>query len=162
MRLGGTPDPAKTSRVGFLDRRAVRSDLTWWRGPPPIRFGIAIGITIGGTPVGIATRSPTVAHLVLTPLLVMLVWMLAIVARRIYTDMHPYVPPRWLAAARATLGDDLVSASLRQVIDRSGHAPDRPLQRLELIQALIDQQRLRDDARKAAGSVRLGDVAGCN
>lgn len=160
MTLGVTTKPAIKSEVGFLDRLAVRSDIAAWRGPPPVRLGIAIGLTLGGTPVAIAAHSPSMALAVIAPLLVMLAWMIAIVVRRIYTDMHPYVPPRWLAAARVTAGGDLVTAALQRLAERSWHDPDRPLRRDELTQAIVDQQRQRDDARKAAKGVRLSDVAG--
>ena len=160
MTFGVTTKPSTESRPSFLDWLAVRSDIAAWRGPPPVRLGMAIGLTIGGTPVAIAARSPNMALAVLAPLLVMLAWMIAIVVRRIYTDMHPYVPPRWLAAARLTVGDEVVAPALRQLAERSWYDPDRPLRHDELTQAIVNEQRLRDDARKAAKGVRLSEAAG--
>jgi hypothetical protein len=140
--------------IGLLDRLAVRSDLASWRMPPPLPIAIAFGTAFSGVPVAVATGSVLLAKLLVTPLVMLLLWLFPLIIRRVWCEMHPYVPARWLAAARATFGHDLVAAALDSLRDQACADPDRVLRRGEVIEAIIDQRHRLGDARK------LGSVCG--
>ena len=74
------------------------------------------------------------------------------------SDLYPYVPVRWLAAAQATFGYDLIAAALDDLRRQTAYDPDRVLQRSEVIEAIIAERRRLVDARKAADGLKLRDV----
>jgi len=143
--------------VGLLDRLAVRSDVASWRMPPPLPIAIAFGTALGGMPVAAATGSALLAKVLVAPLVMLVLWLVPLIVRRVWCEMHPYAPARWFAAAKATFGSDLIAAALNGLRDRPCGDPDRVLRRGELIEAIIDQRHRLGDARKAAAGMRLGD-----
>ena len=143
--------------VGLLDRLAVRSDVASWCMPPPFPIGIAFGTAFGGMPVAAATGSVLLAKVLVSPLVMLVFWLVPLIVRRVWCEMHPYVPARWFAAAQVTFGQDLIAAALDSLRDRACADPDRVIRRSELIEAITDQRHRMADACQAAAGVRLGD-----
>lgn len=158
MTPAGT-DTGAHARIGLLDRIAVRSDMANWRMPSPWAIGFGISSGIMAFPVIKVTGSLTIAGILFVLSLVTVVWLTALMIRRAWCERHPYLPPRWLAAARATMGDDLIDAALEQLRDTPPRDPERVLRRGEMIEAILDECRARLDARNASAGVRLGGAA---
>jgi hypothetical protein len=154
----GATDTVACVCVGLLDRIAVRSDIANWRMPSPWVIGFGISSAIAVFPVIKVTGNLTIAEILLLFSLVTVAWLIALMIRRAWCERHPYMPPRWLAVARAIMGDDLIDAALERLRDTPPHGHDRVLRRGEMIEAILDEQHARLDARKAATGVRL-DVA---
>ena len=157
MILGAT-DTGAQARIGMLGRIAVRSDMANWRMPSPWAIGFGIGSGILAFPVIKVTGSLTIAGILFGLSLLTVVWLTALMIRRAWCERHPYLPPRWLAVARATMGDDLIDAALERLRDTPPRGHDRVLRRGEMIEAILDERRARLDAGKAATGVRLGDA----
>jgi hypothetical protein len=145
--------------VGLLDRIAVRSDIANWRMPSPWVIGFGISSAIAVFPVIKVTGNLTIAEILLLFSLVTVAWLIALMIRRAWCERHPYMPPRWLAVARAIMGDDLIDAALERLRDTPPHGHDRVLRRGEMIEAILDEQYARFDARNAATGVRLDAAA---
>jgi hypothetical protein len=154
----GATDTVAYVCVSLLDRIAVRSDIANWRMPSPWVIGLGISSAIAVFPVIKVARNVTIAGMMLLLSLVTVAWLIALMIRRAWCERHPYLPPRWLAVARAMMGDDLIDAALERLRDTPPHGHDRVLRRGEMIEAILDEQHARLDARKAATGVRL-DVA---
>jgi len=148
-------DTATGGAVTLLDRITVRNDVANWRRPSPWAIAIGIGSSLAALPVAAATgsRSAGVPLLVLSVL--MMAWLAALLVRRLWCDRHPYLSPRWLAAARATLGDALIEAALERLRDTVRYDPERVVRRGEMIEAILDEREARRDIARAATGVRL-------
>lgn len=157
MTLGAT-DTETHVRISMLDRIAVRSDMANWRMPSPWAIGFGISSGIMAFPVIKVTGSLMIAGILFVLSLVTVVWLTALMIRRAWCERHPYLPPRWLTVARATMGDDLIDAALERLRDTPPGSHDRVLRRGEMIEAILDERHARLDARKAATGVRLGDA----
>lgn len=126
----GATDTVACVCVGLLDRIAVRSDIANWRMPSPWVIGFGISSAIAVFPVIKVTGNLTIAEILLLFSLVTVAWLIALMIRRAWCERHPYMPPRWLAVARAIMGDDLIDAALERLRDtpacsRPGSAPRR-------------------------------------
>jgi hypothetical protein len=151
-------DPGAGNRIGMLDRIAVRSDMANCRMPSPWAIGFGISSASVAFPVIKVTGSLMIAGILLLLSLMMVVWLTALMIRRGWCERYPYLPPRWLMAARVTMGDDLIDAALERLCDTARRGHHRVLRRGEMIEAILDEQHARTDARKAATGVRLGDA----
>jgi hypothetical protein len=124
-------DPGAGNRIGMLDRIAVRSDMANCRMPSPWAIGFGISSASVAFPVIKVTGSLMIAGILLLLSLVMVAWLTALMIRRGWCERYPYLPPRWLMAARVTMGDDLIDAALERLCDtppawsRPGSAPGR-------------------------------------
>ena len=141
----------------LLDRLAVRSDVASWRMPPPLPVAIAFGTAFGGVPVAVATGSVLLARVLVAPLVMLLLWLVPLIVRRVWCKVHPYVPARWVAAAQATFGHDLIATALDSLRDQACADPNRVVRRGELIEAIIARRHRLGDAPKAAAGLRLSD-----
>jgi hypothetical protein len=47
-----------------------------------------------------ATGSVLMAKVLLSPLVILVLWLVPLIICRVWCEMHPYVPARWLAAAQ--------------------------------------------------------------
>jgi hypothetical protein len=155
----GVTDTGAQAPIGMLDRIAVRSDMANWRMPSPWAIGFGISSAIVAFPVVKVSGSRIVAGILLVLSLMTVVWLTALMIRRAWCERYPYLPPRWLAVARATMGDDLIDAAVERLRDTPPRRHDRVLRRGEMIEAILDERHARSDARKAATGVRLGDAA---
>jgi hypothetical protein len=151
----GATETVACVRVGLLDRIAVRSDIANWRMPSPWMIGLGISSAIVAFPVMKVTGNLTIAGILLLLSLVTVAWLIALMIRRACCEHHPYLPPRWLAAARAIMGDNLIDAALERLRDTPPRGHDRVLRRGEMIKAILDEQHARLDACNAATGVRL-------
>ena len=124
MTLGAT-DTETHVRISMLDRIAVRSDMANWRMPSPWAIGFGIGSGILAFPVIKVTGSLTIAGILFVLSLVTVMWLTALMIRRAWCERHPYLPPRWLTVARATMGDDLIDAALERLRDTPPGSHDR-------------------------------------
>lgn len=113
----GVIDIGMSSRAGLLDRIAVRSDIANWRMPLPWPIALGIASAIMAWLVATAFGNLVLTAMLLALSLVLLAWLAAPMIRRAWCEYHPYLPPRWLADARATLGNDLIDAALDRVRD---------------------------------------------
>jgi hypothetical protein len=155
----GATDTVACVCVGLLDRIAVRSDIANWRMPSPWVIGFGISSAIAVFPVIRVTGNVTITGILLLFSLVTVAWLIALMIRRAWCERHPYMPPRWLAVARAIMGDDLIDAALERLRDTPPRGHDRVLRRGEMIEAILDEQYARFDARNAATGVRLDAAA---
>jgi small-conductance mechanosensitive channel len=155
----GATDTVACVCVGLLDRIAVRSDIANWRMPSPWVIGFGISSAIAVFPVIKVTGNLTIAEILLLFSLVTVAWLIALMIRRAWCERHPYMPPRSLAVARAIMGDDLIDAALERLRDTPPRGHDRVLRRGEMIEAILDEQYARFDARNAATGVRLDAAA---
>jgi hypothetical protein len=155
----GATDTVACVCVGLLDRIAVRSDIANWRMPSPWVIGFGISSAIAVFPVIKVTGNLTIAEILLLFSLVTVAWLIALMIRRAWCERHPYMPPRWLAVARAIMGDDLIDAALERLRDTPPRGHDRVLRRGEMIEAILDEQYARFDARNAATGERLDAAA---
>lgn len=154
----GVADTGAQARIGMLDRIAVRSDMANWRMPSPWAIGFGISSGIVAFPVVKVTGSRVTAGVLLLLSLMTVAWLTSLMIRRAWCERHPYLPPRWLVVARATIGNDLIDAALERLRDTPPRGHDRVLRRGEMIEAILDERRARLDARKAATGVRLSDA----
>lgn len=154
----GSADTGTVKYTDILDRIAVRSDLANWRLPSPWPIGFGISSAMAALPTAKIVGNLTIAKMLLVVSLIVFVWLLALVIRRLWCDRHPYLSERWLSSARTILGDTLVDAALDRLRNTSPHDPDRVLRRGEMIEAILDERSARIDARKAALGVRLSDT----
>jgi len=155
----GATDTVACVRVGLFDRIAVRSDIANWRMPSPWMIGFGISSAIVAFPVIKVTGNLTIAGILLLLALVTVTWLIILMIRRAWCERHPYLPPRWLAVARAIMGNDLIDAALERLRDTPPRGHDRVLRRGEMIEAILDEQYARFDARNAATGVRLDAAA---
>jgi hypothetical protein len=95
----------------------------------PSPWGIGFGISSGivAFPVIKVTGSLTIAGILFVLSLVTVVWLTALMIRRAWCERYPYLPPRWLAVARATMDDDLIDAALERLRDTPPRDPERVL-----------------------------------
>ena len=152
-------DNGAHASIGMLDRIAVRSDLANWRMPSPWGIGFGISSAIMAFPVIKVTGSLPIAGILFALSLMTVVWLTALMIRRAWCEHYPYLPPRWLAVAKATMGIDLIDAALERLRDTPPRDPERVLRRGEMIEAILDERRARLDARRAVTGVRLGNAA---
>ena len=141
---------------GLFDRLVVRADVVIRGGPPLTPVAVVFGITAGGYPVAIMARSLPLALATIAPLVVLMVCYLAGLIRKLYCAANQYVTPRWLAAAWATFGADVMVPAIAQIGAR--HLPDDVLERCDLIEAIAVRLNDLSRTKKAARGVRLRDA----
>lgn len=142
----------------LLNQIVIRSDVANWLLPSPWPIGLSIGSAIMAVPVAAVTDRHDLGKLLLVPILVVVVWLGLLIARRLWCDQHPYLSQQWLEGARNVLGDVLINGALIRLRDATPRGQDRVLRRGEMIDAILAEREARADARKAASGVALSDA----
>jgi hypothetical protein len=145
-------------RAGLLDRLVVRADV--------IRHGFFLLFAIQATtvmvilsyPILAFTGSRTLAMMVIVLAAVPPALFVAAGIRAVYCFFRPCLTPRWLAAANAVFGDEIMTPVLARL--RLSFSPDDVLRRADFTEAIWLQRLLQNQARRAAHGMRMRDVAG--
>ena len=145
-------------RAGLLDRLVVRGDVIS-RGFF-LQWGTlaTAAITIFSLPILAITGPRTLAGMVIVLGLAFPMVFVAAGIRAFYCFLRPCLTPRWLAAAHAVFGDDVMTPMLARL--RVSFSPDDVLRRADLIDAIWLHRLLRNQARRAAYGMRMRDVPG--
>ena len=134
----------------------VCSDLASCRGR---RLGLSQRASAAAFSIALIDHQPQLimflAALVLVLMVLMMIWLTLVIARRLWCDRHPILSQRWLDADRAILGDALLNAALIRLLDTPPCRHDRILCRGEMIEAIVAERSVLPDARKAAAGIRL-------